>query len=675
MPEPVNSLLQREILNLDHVAHALVRVVSALPRTPLFDPSVHKTVNAGRKNACATLALCMLAGMAQAQTVVNLVTDAASYAPRVAPGELASIFGTNLANSTQSATAFPLPQNMAGATVYVNSSAVPLLYVSETQINFQVPSSLAAGTASLYVSRDGGSSAVFDITVVANSPGIFQDVANHAIAQNAVDYSTNSDSDPVASGAVVVVYLTGQGAVNHPVPDGSATPNSPLTSATASATATIGGVNATVQFLGLTPGFTGLAQANILVPSLATADYPLVLTVGGYVSASAILSVSGSGSAPPTYLTLVGQLNFANGATNSVAVYGDTTYLCGPNQINIIDTSDVTAPAYVGEFGNAQLLGNGGNCVLNTSSELSEPILVDIVGPGTAPTFAVYSVADPTDPVLLAQESTTPYTFLTNLSFVGTTGFASTSWYSTSGNNITAQYGNFAAYSFDTFFPILISALSSGPGSSGLSVMPNALASINFPNIAYIASTTATGDSTSGEAELDVVNISNPSSMQGIEGVLVSNSAIFLGFGYDLNLMLVAGNTAGFRNPGVPNFNIDGNLTLSTMNISNVDAPAAIANLVPPAIPTIPTSGTYVVQPLEPSGVTGGTYVFAIINNPPGSDPTGPSSLWIVDATNASAPVLYPFTTAFGMTDIADANGYLLVPNVNGLTIYSIQSP
>src|SRR5580658_1919029 len=409
--------------------------------------------------------LCAFSVMAQAQTVVDAVTDAASYAPRVSPGELATIFGTDLANSTQSATGFPLPTNMAGATVYVNQSAVPLLYVSATQINFQVPSSVAAGTASLSVSLDGGSSAQFQVAVVSNAPAIFQDTSNHAIAQNAVDYSLNSDSDPVASGAVVVVYLTGQGAVNNPVADGSATPDSPLTSATASATATIGGVNATVQFLGLTPGFTGLAQANILVPSLATADYPLVLTVGGYVSASAILSVSGSGSAPPTYLTLVGQLNFPNGTSSSVAVYGDTTYLCGPNQINIIDTSDVTAPAYVGEFGNAQLLGNGGNCVLNTSSELSEPILVDIVGPGTAPTFAVFSVADPTDPVLLAQESTTPYTFLTNLSFVGTTGFASTSWYTTSGNDITAQYGNFAAYSFSSFFPILISALSSGPGS------------------------------------------------------------------------------------------------------------------------------------------------------------------------------------------------------------------
>jgi uncharacterized protein (TIGR03437 family) len=120
---------------------------------------------------------------AQAQTVINLVTDAASYVPRVAPGELATIFGTNLADSTQEAGSFPLPKTMAGATVYVNSSPVPLLYVSETQINFQVPSSLAAGTASMYVSRDGGQSAIFQFTVISSAPGIFQDTSNHAIAR------------------------------------------------------------------------------------------------------------------------------------------------------------------------------------------------------------------------------------------------------------------------------------------------------------------------------------------------------------------------------------------------------------------------------------------------------------------------------------------------------------
>jgi uncharacterized protein (TIGR03437 family) len=627
-------------------------------------------------SACATLALCVFAAMAQAQTVVNAVTDAASYAPRVAPGALATVFGTNLADSTESATTVPLPKSMAGATVYVNSAAVPLLYVSETQINFQVPSSVAAGTASLYVSRDGGTSATFQVTVVSSAPGIFQTSSNQAIAQNAVDFSLNSTTNPVASGAVLVVYLSGQGAVNHPVNDGSATPASPLATATATATAIIGGVNATVQFLGLTPGFVGLAQANILVPSLATASYPLVLTVGGYLSSSAMVSVSGSGSAPPTYLTLEGQLGFASGLSNSVQVYGDTTYLCGPNNIIVIDTSDVAAPTYLGEFGDAQLLGYGGNCIVNTAT--SEPILVDIVGPGSAPTFAVYSLEDPTDPALLSQESTGTgiETYLTNLSFVGTTGFASTSWYNTSGTAITAQFGNFLAYDFSTLFPELISVLSSGPGSGGLNAMPNALAlqTGNYPDTAYITTTTATGDSTSGQAELVVVNISTPSSMQGIEGVLASNAAIFLGFGYDLDLLLVTGDTAGFRNPGVPNFAIDGNLTLSTMNISNVDAPVGIANVTT----QIPTTGAYVVQPFGPVV----PYVFAIVVNPPASDPGGPSSLWIVDATNSSSPVLYPFTTQFGMTDVAAAIlqtssggyvGYLLVPNVNGLAIYSIQ--
>jgi hypothetical protein len=163
---------------------------------------------------------------------------------------------------------------------------------------------------------------------------------------------------------------------------------------------------------------------------------------------------------------------------------------------------------------------------------------------------------------------------------------------------------------------------------------------------------------------LDVVNISSPQSMQGIEQVTVQNAAIFLGFGYDLNLLLVTGNTASFGDPGVPDFSIDGNLTLSTMDITNVDAPVGITNVAT----QIPTTGTYVVQPF-------GSDFFGIVNNPPASDPAGPSSLWIVDASTPSSPVLYPFATQFGMTDVAAANGYLLVPNVNGLAIYSIQLP
>ena len=635
------------------------------------------------KSFVLSLFLCAAGVIADAQTVINLVTDAASYAPRVSPGELASIFGSNLADSAQQASGFPLPRSMSGATVYVNQAAVPLLYVSNTQINFQVPSNLAAGTAHMYVTRDGGQSALFTFTVVSNAPGIFQDTSNHAIAQNAIDNSTNSTSNPVVSGAVLVVYLTGQGVLNHPVPDGTATPNSPLSMATATATATIGGMSATVQFLGLAPGFAGLAQANISVPTLATADYPLVITVGGYVSASAQVSVSGSGTAPPTYLTLAGQLSFANGVASSLAIYNDTTYICGPNRINIIDTSSVSAPTYVGEFGDAQLAGNGGKCAINTST--SEPILVDIVGPSSAQsswTFAVYSLATPDNPALLSQLVTT-YTFLNDISFLGTTGYVSTSWFQTSGTSISAQHGNFVAYDFSTLSPELLGVLSSGPGSGGLSVMPNALALMpshngSYPNTAYVTSTTSTGASTNGSAALDVVNISAPQSMNAVEQVTVSSAAIFLGFGYEEGLLLVTGNTTSFRNPGIPDFNITGNLTLSTMNINNVESPVGIANLAPPDIPAVPTTGTYVVQPLcTAAELSDGcsSDIFAIVNNPPSTDPAGPSSLMIVDASASSSPVLYPFVTQFGMSDVAAVNGYLLVPNVNGLAIYTIATP
>lgn len=607
-----------------------------------------------------------------AQTVINAVTDAASYAPRVAPGALASIFGSNLANGTAQATGFPLPRSLGGATVYVNNSAVPLLYASQTQINFQVPSTLTAGTANVYVTRGGGNSLPFTFTVATSAPGIFQNTSNHAVAQNAsAGYTLNTSSAPAATGSVVVVYMNGQGPLDNPVLDGTQTPTTPLSKATGSWAATIGGVNATVQFLGMTPGFTGLAQANIQVPSgLGTADYPLVITVGGYLSSSAMLSISGSGTAPPAFLTQVSRLNFANDASSYVQIYGNTTYVCGTNRIRVINTSDVTNPSYVGEFGDADLNGNGGKCMLNTST--SEPILVDIVGPGSSQSFAVYSLASPTQPVELVQQPTgnSPYDFLQDLSFIGTTGFATTSWYTFDGNNnITSQQGDFLAYDFSNLLPSLISSMTSNgtPASSNAYVRPNSLP-ISNTNLVYATSTTGAGTTTAGNAALDVIDVSNIQSIQGVTRVTVADSTIFLGFGYDGNLLMLTGNTTSFRNPGNPNFAITGNLTITTMNITNVRGPFEITTVQT----KIPTMGTYSVQPFGP-----GSDLFAIVNNPPSTDVGGPGSLMIVDVSTSNAPVLYPFQTQFGISGFAATASlqYLLVPDVNGLTIYQVAIP
>jgi uncharacterized protein (TIGR03437 family) len=65
-----------------------------------------------------------------------------------------------------------------------------------------------------------------------------------------------------------------------------------LTAATSVVTAKIGGADAAVTFTGLAPGFIGLVQMNIVVPSTLTPGvYPLSVTIDGQISNSATIAV------------------------------------------------------------------------------------------------------------------------------------------------------------------------------------------------------------------------------------------------------------------------------------------------------------------------------------------------------------------------------------------------
>ncbi len=227
---------------------------------------------------------------------INAVANGASFnssGPGVSAGSIVSLIGALLAGTTASASTTPLPTTLGGASVAFSGKPAPLFYASPTQINAQVPWELPPGPANAIVTSGGKTSAALQFTVAPAAPGIFLFGSNRAVVQNQ-DFSINNVGNPATVGSFITVYLTGGGALDNPVATGAPAPLSPLSRVKASASATIGGQPANIQFLGLTPQFVGVVQANIQVPPLSPGDYPLVITVGGVQSNTPTVTVSGS---------------------------------------------------------------------------------------------------------------------------------------------------------------------------------------------------------------------------------------------------------------------------------------------------------------------------------------------------------------------------------------------
>jgi uncharacterized protein (TIGR03437 family) len=214
------------------------------------------------------------------------IVNGASFVSPVAPGSLFSIFGTDLTVSIATAATAPWAPKLADVSVKVNGVDIPLNFVSPHQINAQLPFETSAGDVTLSVTNSAGTSEPVTFRVVPASVGIFNVAFNE-------DGLLNSPSNPESRGRVVVLYLTGQGPVSPAVPTSQAAPGDTLSVATLPKSASIGGMDANIQFLGLAPGFIGLAQANIAIPPASpTGDaVPLIINVGGQPSNTVSISV------------------------------------------------------------------------------------------------------------------------------------------------------------------------------------------------------------------------------------------------------------------------------------------------------------------------------------------------------------------------------------------------
>jgi uncharacterized protein (TIGR03437 family) len=191
------------------------------------------------------------------------VTNAAGFGATAAGG-LATIYGSNMGSGDNT-------------TVYINGFTAPVFFASPGQFNVQVPWE-ATGFATFGMIVNGATSNLQFTTVNTLAPAVFVISATQAAITH-VDGSLVTTSSPATGGETIVVYATGLGPVNGAMVTGQAASTTTLAPTTNTTTAKIGGVNAPVSFAGLSPGFTGLYQVNLQIPSNVPAGSNLVITV------------------------------------------------------------------------------------------------------------------------------------------------------------------------------------------------------------------------------------------------------------------------------------------------------------------------------------------------------------------------------------------------------------
>jgi uncharacterized protein (TIGR03437 family) len=230
------------------------------------------------------------------------ITNGASFAAGVAPGSIATIFGTGLTkgvNGIVVADRLPLPTQLAGTSVTIGGVAAPLFAVANVngseQINLQVPYEVAGmAAATVAVNNNGEAGAPVQVTILPAHPGIFTIDGKAGAILHGANNALVTPSNPAARDEIVVIYATGLGPLRPASATGMPAPTAePLALTTSNPSVTVAGTSAEVLFSGLAPGFVGLYQVNIRIPPNTPAGSALVMiTAAGASSNTVLLAVS-----------------------------------------------------------------------------------------------------------------------------------------------------------------------------------------------------------------------------------------------------------------------------------------------------------------------------------------------------------------------------------------------
>jgi uncharacterized protein (TIGR03437 family) len=216
-----------------------------------------------------------------AATLTSLTTVLAASFSGAAPitaNAIVAGFGSGLSQNVVVASTIPLPTTLDGTEVKVKDASgversAGLFFVSPFQVNYLIPTGTANGAATITLRRNGVNTAQGTTPVDTVSPSLFTANASGTGVPSAFLFRRRNGVDTLEQ----VATLNGASGQFEAIPIDMG-PDGDLValiaygtgfrgiSAQSAASATIGGTDSQVLFVGAAPGFEGLDQTNIVIP-------------------------------------------------------------------------------------------------------------------------------------------------------------------------------------------------------------------------------------------------------------------------------------------------------------------------------------------------------------------------------------------------------------------------
>ncbi len=227
--------------------------------------------------------------------ITSVLNGASFMGGAVAPGEVVTIFGSNL-GPTQAAnlevdTNGYTSASLSDTQVFFGEVAAPIVFTSSTQVMAIAPFSIS-GSTQIRVVHSNQSSDSVTLPVVPAAPALFSLDGNGGGFGAYLENGNPNSWAPAAGGSIVTFYATGAGQTIPASEDGKITSSlPPYALPLLPVLVFIDNLPADVLYAGAAPGLpAGYIQINVRVPEAVTqaAIVPVLLKVGDYSSPATV---------------------------------------------------------------------------------------------------------------------------------------------------------------------------------------------------------------------------------------------------------------------------------------------------------------------------------------------------------------------------------------------------